>query len=295
MNKIQTWLSTRQGRLLAHDAALAAGVGVAAWQASGGDWTWGAFTAAGVVAAKAFLRLILPVPGKTTRLKAYPAVYHHRLPERPIPGRALGRHVHHDERSKAYPFHAGPTSALKSIRHKRHVGVYNQGDVGSCTGNAGAGSLSTAPFTHRYTESKALKLYSAAEVIDGDGPYPPNDNGSSGLSIAKVCKSEGLIGSYSHCFSAEAVYTALQTGPVMVGVNWLTGFDNPTADGQMIYKGSSRGGHELCMDEIDVENQRVWICNSWSSSWGIEGRAWWSFADFAKVLADQGDATVLDR
>ena len=33
-------------------------------------------------------------------------------------------------------------------------------------------------------QAGAYRLYSAEESIDGDGPYPPNDNGSSGLTCA---------------------------------------------------------------------------------------------------------------
>lgn len=215
------------------------------------------------------------------------------LPEKPVTGKRLGRHVRHDPRSRNFAVTPQPLDTLKSVRHHRHVPVFDQGQVGSCTGNACAGALSTAPFRHRFSEHTAVEIYSAAETIDGDGPYPPNDNGSSGLSVAQVALNKKWISRYDHCFNLPAVLTALQTGPVLLGVSWLSGFDNPSKTGQMKVTGSVRGGHEICADEIDVENQRVWITNSWSSAWGISGRAWWTWADLAKVLADQGDATVL--
>ena len=52
----------------------------------------------------------------------------------------LGRHVEHDPRSRA--FSAG-TAAFKTIRHLRHGKAFDQGDLGSCTGNAMAGVLIT--------------------------------------------------------------------------------------------------------------------------------------------------------
>jgi hypothetical protein len=185
-------------------------------------------------------------------------------------------------------------SALVSIRHIRHGSVLNQGQLGSCTGNAGTGAMMTSPFPmQKLTEKFAKQLYSDATQVDNiPGAYPPQDTGSSGLAVAKVLKTRGLISGYKHCFSPEAVYTALQDGPVMLGVSWMTGFDTPTADGQMVYKGTSRGGHELCADEIDVENKRIWVTNSWGKSWSVQGRAWWSFDDFAKIMADSGDAVV---
>jgi hypothetical protein len=217
-------------------------------------------------------------------------------PETRVKGKRLGRHVQHDERSRAYPFTPRHTGPLVSIRHKRHVPPFDQGDLGSCTGNACAGALSTAPFAHRFTESRAVKIYSAATKLDDvPGSYPPDDTGSDGLSVAKVALSSGYITRYEHCFDLQAVLAALQVGPVLLGVSWRTGFDNPTSDGRMTYTGSVRGGHEICADEIDVTNKRVWITNSWGTSWGVAGRAWWSWDDLTKILADSGDATVLIR
>src|SRR5258708_818649 len=97
----------------------------------------------------------------------------------------LNRHINHDERSKQFAFDTSNIE-IKDVEHTRLIPVLNQGQVGSCTGNAGIGAIATAPFKlsskpfYSYNEAGALKLYSAAETIDGDGPYPPNDNGSSG-------------------------------------------------------------------------------------------------------------------
>ncbi len=107
----------------------------------------------------------------------------------PNPIYKLGRIVNHDERSKSCAF---DTSDIKitNIEHKRFIPVLNQGQVGSCTGNAGIGAINTLPFvaTQAFSpdETGALKLYNAAQAIDGNGLYPPIDNGSSGLSIAKA-------------------------------------------------------------------------------------------------------------
>lgn len=215
------------------------------------------------------------------------------LPERPVDGKPLGRVIHHDERSRAYAI-TPQRAPLVSVRHQRHAGVYQQGALGSCTGNACAGALSTAPFGHRFTESRAVAIYKAATRIDDvPGQYPPDDTGSSGLAVAKVAKTNGWCSSYRHCFNLDAVLTALQTGPVMLGVTWLAGFDRPAPEGRMALTGQPRGGHEVVADEIDVENRRVWIVNSWGLDWARSGRAWWTWDDLATILANYGDATVL--
>ena len=161
------------------------------------------------------------------------------IPEIVIPGKRLGRHVRHDDRSLAF---AIPESdVVVSVQWARVIPVLDQGDVGSCTGNACTGILGTMPDDGDLAaefaaglvldEAEALTLYSAAEVIDGDGPYPPNDNGSSGLSVAQAAKNAGLCSGYLHALSIPAAHSAIQAGPFMVGSDWYDSFDTPTSPG----------------------------------------------------------------
>ncbi len=234
------------------------------------------------------------------------AIHRERYPRtEPVPGKPLGRIIHHDERSRLYPFRAPIPGKRTSVRHARvPLGtVLDQANLGSCTGNAclGAiftqplqGALALTPVKLNFDETTAIKLYSAATVLDEfAGTYPPDDTGSSGLAVAKAAQQAGYISGYLHAFSADDALDALVAGPIIVGVDWHSGFDNPSADGEMRLAGPVRGGHELCVDQIDVENQRVWVTNSWSKSWGLDGRAWWSWSTFAALLAKDGDATIL--
>ncbi len=222
-----------------------------------------------------------------------------RIPERIVPGKRLGRHIHHDPRSRDYAVKA--SSGFVSIRHGRDIPVLDQGNVGSCTGNAMVGAIGTDPLypalaglmaTAKLDEHLALAIYSQAETLDGDGPYPPNDNGSSGLSVAKIAKDLGYIAGFNNAFSLTAALTALQTDPVLTGVPWLTGMDTPDKTGRVRATGSVRGGHEFVVDEIDVTNQLVWFTNSWGLSWGIQGRACMTWSDWGLLLGQQGDVTV---
>jgi hypothetical protein len=66
------------------------------------------------------------------------------IPEHRISGKALGRHVHHDERSKSFAVRDVTPSPL--VLHKlwyRYLPVLDQGDVGACTGFAAAGMVGT--------------------------------------------------------------------------------------------------------------------------------------------------------
>lgn len=211
-----------------------------------------------------------------------------------VPGKPLGRHVNHDPRSLAYQVAEATSPA--SASWTRRVGVFDQGDVGSCTGNAAAGVLGTDPFyvtigTLTDDEAEALKLYSAAETIDGDGPYPPNDNGSSGLSVAKAAKNAGLISGYLHMTSVAAAQTAIQAGPFIVGSDWYTGMDSPSSTGLVEATGTVRGGHEYECYAYDAAADLWWFWNSWGLTFGVGGRFCYSSATLAKLLKADGDAT----
>jgi len=218
----------------------------------------------------------------------------------------LGRIVNHDARSLAYAWTAPAGTTLVSKRWPRHIPVLSQGQVGSCTGNAMVGALGTTPVFETLPagtsldENEALTIYSAAEKIDGGIGYPPEDQGSSGLSVAKAAKTAGLISGYQHLFNVGDVLAHVSNeGPVLIGISWFDSFFNPSPDGEItIAPGATvAGGHEIVIDEIDVNtdpnNVRIWITNSWGYSWGVQGRAWMTANLLAQLLSQQGDATIV--
>lgn len=220
----------------------------------------------------------------------------------------LGRHVRHDSRSLSpellYP-EADPAT-LVSARHVSAIPVFDQGQLGSCTGNASTKCATYPPLwtepvqavlstsDAKADEIYAVGVYSDASKIDSAyGTYPPTDTGSDGISVAKVLQTRGLISGYKHATTLDAVLNALQTQAVIVGTNWTTDMFNPDADGRLHPTGSAEGGHEYVLDEIDVENKRVWMQNSWGTAWGVDnGRAYFTWDDFATLLASEGDCTI---
>jgi hypothetical protein len=226
---------------------------------------------------------------------------HYLIEETVVEGKRLGRHVNHDERSKLY---ALAESEPLTTRWERVIGILDQGSVGACTGFACTGHLGTQPddgdlaaagVTVVLDNAEGLTLYSAAEVIDGDGPYPPQDNGSSGLSVAQAAKNAGLCSGYVHAFSIAACHTAIQTGPFMLGTNWYTSFDSPDANGVIaIEPGATvRGGHEYECIGYDA-GRDLWECvNSWGESYGLAGHFFINSATLTTLLAGDGDATQL--
>lgn len=210
----------------------------------------------------------------------------------------LKRHVNHDSRSKKYAF---DTADLKivNVEHKRLVPVFNQGNLGSCTGNAGIGNVNTSPFIQSTNpafspdESGAVKLYSEAEKIDGGVGYPPEDIGSSGLSIAKVLKKVKMISGYQHTFTLNDALKALSKYPIITGTYWYDGMFTPDADGRVHPIGKVVGGHEYEAYKVDADNGKIWFYNSWGTDWGIGGTFYMTWADYHDLLAQRGDVTVL--
>lgn len=216
------------------------------------------------------------------------------IDEQRIPDRRLGRHIEHDPASRGYAAARAPK--LITTMHHRRSKPFDQGDVGSCTGNAMAGALDTAPFTHsKLSERTALKLYELATQLDGmPGTYPPDDTGSSGLAVCKAAKQLGYITAYTHAFGIDHALAALVIAPVITGISWYEGFDEPDVGdhGLITIAGGVRGGHELEVVGLDVERKRIRLCNSWAATWGDHGYCEMTWDTWAALLNDQGDVTV---
>lgn len=232
----------------------------------------------------------------------------------------MGRLVDHDARSLAYGVPVLPKSALQSVSWTRRFPVLDQGQLGSCTGNAATGVLGTdsagrtaatsvtvsaagaaashgafAAGDHVLDEQFAVSLYSLATMLDSvPGQFPPTDTGSTGLGVAKALKALGLATGYSHAFSLQALASALQAGPVIIGIPWLQSMFNPASDGRIVVDQNSglAGGHELEIAAWDAGTDEYWLTNSWGTSWGQGGRGYLTAADLRWLLSQQGDVTV---
>lgn len=211
--------------------------------------------------------------------------------------RRLGRHVNHDPRSLRY-LHRGATLPTSDVRWTRTVPAFDQGNVGSCTGNALEGVLATAPFTTAgtvYDEAAALNLYHYATTLDPyPGNYPPDDTGSDGVSVCQAAKKLGLISGYTHATSLAAALNALVAGPIITGVKWYNSMFDPRPDGQVVVDPASglAGGHEFEVSGLEVATRRIWCWNSWGPGWGVFGAFYLTWDAWSSLLDDDGDATV---
>jgi Intein splicing domain len=219
----------------------------------------------------------------------------------PGPGRCRqdATHVWRKVRQIVLEDYVGPVYDLEVAGDHSYVaegvGVHN------CTGNAIVGALGSdpdwadLPAKHPVMdEAEAVRLYSAAEKLDGGTGYPPEDEGSSGLSVCKAAKAAGLIAGYANGFSLTDALAALQAGPVITGVDWFDSFDSPGSDGLIsISKGAQvRGGHEFTVRGCDVGARTVYCDNSWGTTYGLKGSFLMSWDTWDQLLARQGDVTI---
>jgi hypothetical protein len=179
-----------------------------------------------------------------------------------------------------------------------HAPVLDQGQLGSCTGNALAQCINTDAFAKsrpkKYlTQMDAVTLYSkATHLDDAPGYYPPEDTGSSGLAACKAGVNLGYLTGYKHVFSFTDFCSALQLSPVIVGTAWHHDMFTPDHSHFVRPTGEVSGGHEYLALGIDYTAKTLTFLNSWGTSWGDHGRFRMTFGDFSALLADQGDATV---
>ena len=200
-----------------------------------------------------------------------------------------------DPRNRDFP---AATSRIRSVAWTRHGDPFDQGDVGSCTGNALAGWFNTEAGGYRagvplLTEDDAVDLYSAGTRNDRiRGVYPPDDTGSTGPAVCKGAKRAGLLHSYSHAFGIEHMLGAMMRGPVMIGSVWLRGMMDPDPAGVVTPSGAEVGGHEYLATGYDDTTKVITFWNSWGSGWGDRGRFYMDVSDVSWLLDQRGDVTV---
>jgi hypothetical protein len=230
-----------------------------------------------------------------------------------IAGKSLGRHVFHDSLSWRYP--APMADKIKSVKHEPVSGnlPLDQGNLGSCTGNAMVGMLMSAPFYdaikakvgRELTEDDAISIYSDATHVDHfRGLYPPEDTGSSGLAVCKAVqqpkyKRQWVVG-YAHCFSLEHFLRTLVLQPCIAGTLWKQGQDRPDSDYIVHPTGNVRGGHEYVVDELVWEDDDptsphnlIGFLNSWGPGFAKQGHFYMPVPEFDNLRKQQGDVKTV--
>jgi len=210
----------------------------------------------------------------------------------------LGRHLELDARSLAYA--VAEARIIATADWPTPIATLDQGQTGSCTGNAGTyhlaqvlhaayGDLSRAVIgsyklagNPSNDEQFALQVYHQATVKDGfPGVYPPDDTGSSGLGVCRALKADKLVGSYKWATSRLGLATMLQTAGCIIGMPWYQAFFEPNSagfiDADPKWSDSElAGGHEVYVEALEAWNlydpyqSVIRFHNSWGN-WGDNG------------------------
>jgi hypothetical protein len=182
-----------------------------------------------------------------------------------VPGKALGRNINWDPRSKTHRVQRRTAAPASKFYVPTNTMALDQGDLGACVGYSTAQCLNSEPFGMRLTDVEAKELYHVAtEKDEFGGVWPDDDTGSSSLGGMKAAKELGYITSYTHCFNLDDVIHGLQHGPGIAGINWYESFDYPDeSTGIVTPFGDIRGGHEVTVQGCDLEEGLIWFRTSW--------------------------------
>jgi C1A family cysteine protease len=185
-----------------------------------------------------------------------------------------------------------------------HLPAMDQDDTSECVAFARTQLLTTGPVKNRrkraereVNEQFSHEFYAKCQAID-EWKDEPHD-GTSVRAAMKVSQAEGWIGEYLWAYEMNPIIAHMLTvGPMQVGTLWTDGME-PDAKGFISATGIVRGGHSYLLDGINTKKRcsdgtvgAFRVLNSWGLNWGSNGLCWISFADFAKLLHEDGEAAT---
>jgi len=210
----------------------------------------------------------------------------------------LGRRFSPDERDKGYQMaRLLPRVVMPTSKTWRIAGAnLDQGDTGTCVGNAWTNFLRSAPIQTSATEQMAFNIYDLAIKLD---EWTDNDEdferqmGTSVRAGAQAVMSMSRLKSYIWSSTLQPVVEwVLLNGPVVMGTNWYTSMFSPNNDGLITITPRSRveGGHAYLLRGVNTKTALASFCNSWGENWGKSGNFFMSFKDLERLILEDGEA-----
>lgn len=208
----------------------------------------------------------------------------------------LGREYKEDPRDLNYLIANSPLYSTSTMRTSRYWDDEewwgNQGQTSECVAYAWVHWLEDGPILQNNHVTPVLNpavVYREAQKID---EWPgENYNGTSVRAGAKILQAQGYISNYLWAFDLNTlINTVLNTGPVVVGTNWYSNMFRPNkTTGMISVSGRFAGGHAYVINGVDTKRRLFRIKNSWGRSWGLNGRAFISFNDMARLIRLRGE------
>jgi hypothetical protein len=176
-------------------------------------------------------------------------------------------------------------------------------DASGCVGMAAAAAgnalriqeaAAGGPRAVHLTKDDALGLYDRAQDLDhvSGKAYA----GTSVLAGMKAGQEQGLWGGYLWAFGTRDIAQAiLQVGPVVIGIPWFEGMEDPDPAGVIRPSGKPAGGHALALVGLLASTPGgPWFVaqQSRGATVGDHGRVLIHHRDLSKLLAGVGEAAI---
>lgn len=176
--------------------------------------------------------------------------------------------------------------------------VLDQGREGACVGYGCLAEVLAAPVPGRLAASNAVRWYHRAQRFD---EWP--GEGYEGTSVnagMKVGREFGWWGGWRWAFGVDEMRSAIQLGPLVLGIPWHAGMYRTAADGVVRVSGQQVGGHCLLVVGWSVDytgaGPGFWWRNSWGTGYGIGGSAFVPEDTMGELIEGVGECAVpVDR
>jgi hypothetical protein len=181
-----------------------------------------------------------------------------------------------------------------------HGNRLNQGDTGTCVAHGCVHLVENSPILPAGTLNP-FDLYREIVLLDewseNDSEAAGTENnmqfGTSVRAGMKALQARGLVSEYLWAWDAETAARWVWTkGPIVIGINWYEGFDEPDSDYLVEATGGIRGGHCVVMDGVNMTTRTLRFLNSWGPQYANKGVARMSFDTFQRVLEEDGECAM---
>ncbi|WP_147707817.1 hypothetical protein [Microvirga massiliensis] len=214
--------------------------------------------------------------------------------------RRLGRRPAFDDRDRRFALQRVSVPPTRTSKYWLcRGGPLDQGYTSQCVAYAGTRYLTTHPVVN-VPHLMPHQLYLECQRLDEWPGEEPDYEGTSVRALFKVLKRDGFITEYRWAWNAEMVMGhLLMTGPMVLGTDWTERMFDPDPYGFIWDEGESFGGHAYLAIGAnrkkpcpDGSTGAIRILNSWSGSWGQNGRAWMSLKVLDRLLTRHGEACI---
>jgi hypothetical protein len=198
---------------------------------------------------------------------------------------------------------------LKTARYWTGGVVLDQGQEGSCVGHGVVGEYLASPVRGKpgslgdrqfygpasVGHQLAVDVYNRARQIDEfEGDFTDGTSVRAGMLVARE---RGWVSGFQWAFNLTELRTALESGPVVIGVEWREDSYDTQPNGDLRVGGPVAGGHCVVVTGYSPNyagrGARYRLRNSWGASFGINGNCYIKPDDLDSILFRSGGEAAI--